>query len=74
MNRSRKLSLLFGILAVLLSDVMCAVIASHFTAQCWGIRYAGYSAPPTVAFLYAIPFIPATGICAFLAWKTHRSK
>ena len=33
----------------------------------YGIRYLGYSAPASVAFLYAIPFMAGIIICAALA-------
>ena len=38
----KKLSVLFGALAVLLSDVMCAVVAYNYCNLLWGGRYAGY--------------------------------
>lgn len=52
----KQLSTVFGILAVLLSDVMCAVTAYGYCNLLWGGRYAGYSAPPSTAFAYAVPF------------------
>ena len=45
----KKLSYLFGALAVLLSQVMCAVVAYGYCDMLWGIRYACYSAPASVA-------------------------
>ena len=50
------LSVIFGALAVLLSDIMCAVIAYNYCDLLWGGRYAGYSAPASTAFVYAIPY------------------
>ena len=41
----KTISNLFLILAVLLSDVMCAVVAYNYCDMMWGIKYAGYSAP-----------------------------
>ena len=41
----KALSVVFGILAVLLSDLMCAVAAYRYCDMLWGIRYAGFSAP-----------------------------
>ena len=63
----KKLSWFFGILAVLLSDVMCARVAYNYCDIQWGIRYAGYSAPTYVAFVLGIPFAIAIGVCAILA-------
>ena len=52
----KKLSAVLWILAVLLSDIMCAVTAYNYCDLQWDGKYAGYSAPASIAFLYAIPF------------------
>ena len=59
----KSLSKVFMILAVLLSDVMCAVIAYNYCDMAWGIKYAGYSAPASTVFLAAIPFATAIIVC-----------
>ena len=63
----KTLSTVFWILAVLLSDVMCAVVAYHYCDTKWGIKYAGYSASPRAAFLLAIPFVIGIAVCVILA-------
>ena len=63
----KKLCTLFTILAVLLSEIMCAVVAYSYRGMLCGIAHQGFSAPATVAFLYAIPFIAAIALCAGLA-------
>ncbi len=63
----KTLSTVFWILAVLLSDVMCAVVAYNYCDMVWGIKYAGYSAPASAAFLTAIPFVIAIVVCIILA-------
>ncbi len=63
----KKLSTLFAALAVLLSDVMCAVVAYNYCELLWGAKYAGYSAPASTAFLYAVPYALAIAACAALA-------
>ena len=63
----KKLSAGFWILAVLLSDVMCAVVAFNYCDMLWGIKYAGYSAPADTAFIIAIPFAAAIAVCVALA-------
>ena len=60
-------SAVFRILAVLLSDVMCAVVAYNYCGMLWGIRYAGYSAPAWTAFLAAIPYAVGIVVCLVLA-------
>lgn len=63
----KALSAIFCAFAVLLSDVMCAVVAYNYCDMIWGIRYAGYSAPASVAFFTAIPFAIAIIVCIVLA-------
>ena len=58
----KKLSYLFTAFAILLSDVMCFVVAYNYRGMLCGIEHAGYSAPASTAFLYAIPF--AIGVIA----------
>ena len=59
----KTISNLFLILAVLLS----AVIAYNYCDMMWGIKYAGYSAPVSTAFLVAIPFAIAIVVCVVIA-------
>ena len=63
----KKLSILFAALAVLLSDVMCAVVAYNYCDLLWGAKYAGYGAPASTAFLYAVPYAVGIAACAVLA-------
>ena len=63
----KKLSVCFLVLAVLLSDLMCAVTAFRYCDMLWGIRYAGYSAPAGAAFLTAIPYAAGIALCLALA-------
>lgn len=52
----KKLSVLLIIIAVLLSDWMCAVVAYNYRGIKTASEY-GNSAPPSVAFVLAIPFL-----------------
>lgn len=52
----KKLSIVFGIFAIFLSDIMCAVVAYNYCDLLWGRQYAGYSAPASTAFVYVIPY------------------
>ncbi len=63
----KTLSAIFWILAVILSDVMCAVVAYNYCDMVWGIRYAGYSAPASTAFILAIPYGIGIAVCVILA-------
>ena len=62
-----RLSVVCWIAAVILSDVMCAVVAYNYCDLLWGGKYAGYSAPPETAFLLAVPFATGVIICIVLA-------
>jgi len=68
----KKLSTIFGVLAILLSDMMCAVVAYNYCKMQWGIKYAGYSAPANTAFLLVIPYAVGIGICIVLAGVLRR--
>ena len=68
----KKLCTLFTILAVFLSEIMCVVVAYSYREMFCGIAHQGFSAPATVAFLYAIPFIAAIVLCAGLAIHFRR--
>ncbi len=63
----KKLSVIFGLLAILLSDIMCAVVAYNYRDMLCGIEHAYYSAPVSTAFLLAIPYIIGIVICVVLA-------
>lgn len=63
----KALSCTFAVLAILLSDVMCAAVAFNYCDMLWGIRYASYSAPASTAFLLVIPYAAAIAVCAALA-------
>jgi hypothetical protein len=46
---------------------MCAVTAYDYCDMKWGIKYAGYSAPASAAFLTAIPYAAGILVCVLLA-------
>ena len=64
--------MVFGMLAILLSNIMCAVVAFNYRDMLCGIEHAGYSAPASTAFLYAIPFVVGIVVCAILAIKFRK--
>lgn len=61
----KTLSIFFQILAVLLSDVMCAAIAQSYYILRWG--RLPVSAPAWMAFLLGIPFLLGIAVCLILA-------
>lgn len=68
----KKLSILFVILAIVLSDIMCFVVAYNYRSMLCGIEHAGFSAPASIAFLYAIPFVVGIIVCIALAVRFRK--
>lgn len=63
----KKLSILFIVLALLLSHTMCAVIAYNYSYLSTCNLYTLCSAPVETAFIYAIPYGIGIIICIILA-------
>ena len=63
----KKISNIFIALAIILSHVMCAVVAYGYSNLQWGEKYAGYSTPANVAFLYVIPYGIGIIVCIVVA-------
>jgi len=72
MKKYKYLSYIFMILAILLSNVMCATVAYNYCNMQWGIQYCGYSAPASAAFLLIIPYAVGIAICVILAWVFYK--
>ncbi len=63
----KKISIIFWVLAIVLSDIMCAVVAYDYRDMICGIEHLGYSAPVGTAFLLVIPYVIGIVICIILA-------
>ena len=68
----KKLSYLFTALAIILSHVMCFVVAYNYRGMLCAIEHAGNSAPASIAFLSAIPFVVGIVVCVILAMKFRK--
>ena len=68
----KKSGLIFAVLGVLLSDIMCFVVAFNYRDMLCGIEHRGFSAPAEIAFLIAIPFVIAITLCFILAFLFYR--
>lgn len=64
----KKASCLFIAVAIVLSDIMCAVVAYSYRDMLCGIEHSGFSAPASTAFLSAIPFGIGIIICVIAAY------
>ena len=63
----KRLSILFIVFALLLSHLMCAVVAYNYSYLSTCSYYTLCSAPTFVTFLYAIPYGIGIIICIILA-------
>ena len=68
----KKTSILFILIAVLLSDIMCFAVAYSYRGLLCGIEHQGFSAPASIAFLYAVPFLLGIVICIALAVRLNK--
>ncbi|MEY8518323.1 hypothetical protein AALC25_15745 [Lachnospiraceae bacterium 29-84] len=68
----KKWSYLFTALAVVLSDIMCFVVAYNYRGMHCGIEHRGFSAPASIVFLSAIPFLIGIIMCVVLVIRFHR--
>ena len=69
----KKISSVFGFLAILLTNVMVAVVAYNYGAMKVGVEYGGYSAPAHSVFLYAIPFLVGILACIVVAVRFKKN-
>lgn len=60
--------------SLILSDIMCFVTAYTYREMVCGIEHCGFTAPPIVAFFYAIPFLIGIVICIIIAIKLYKKK
>ena len=67
----KKLSIIFGLLAVLLSDIMCIVVTYNYCAL-GGVRYYLSAVPAYFAFVWVIPYAIGIIICIVLAFRFQR--
>lgn len=70
----KRLPLIFTALALILSHLMCIVVASNYTSMLCGIEHQGFSAPASTAFIYAVPFVVGIVICILLAFFFKKKK
>ncbi|MBR6634633.1 MAG: hypothetical protein IKL41_03290 [Clostridia bacterium] len=72
MIKMNRLHILFGAIAVLLSDIMCFVVAYNYRDMLCSIEHGGYSAPASMAFIYAVPFLIGIAVCVVLSIRFYK--
>lgn len=70
----KNLKFAFWGLSALLLLVMCIVVSFYYKKMKLGIKTEGYSAPASVAFLYAIPFSIVIVVCVIFAITIGRKR
>ena len=63
----KHLPKLFVVFAIVLTLMMCIVVAYNYGTLVWGGQYGGYSAPPETAFILTIPYLIGIAACVILA-------
>lgn len=72
MNKRKAVFRSFVVLSLLSTHVMCAVVAYNYCNLSWGMRYEGWSAGPSVAYITGLPFLLVAIVCAVAAVWIHR--
>ena len=77
MKKTKWLTVFFLVIVLILSHLMCVHVAYAYCDMLWGIKYAGYSAPASIAFLLSIPYligIAAAGVLSLVFRKKSKVK
>lgn len=68
----KKVSNLMFVAALVLSHLMCIVVAYNYRDMLCGIAHSCYSAPAWVAFLHVIPYGLGIIACVIIAYLLSR--
>ena len=71
---AKQHSILFGILTVFLLCIGSATVAYNYSRMQYAILYEGASAPASIAFLCAIPFLLAAAVTLFFTFIFYRKR
>ena len=63
MNKKEKVIKIIKIIAYLFSYMMVTVVAFNYGYMYYAVKFDGASAPPSVSFIFAVPFIIAILVC-----------
>lgn len=66
MSNKERIIKIIKIIAYLFSYMMVTVVAFNYGYMFYAIKFDGASAPPSVSFIFAIPFIAAILVCVVL--------
>ena len=63
MNNKERIIKTIKIIAYLFSYMMVTVVAFNYGYMYYAVKFDGASAPPSVSFIFAVPFIIAILVC-----------
>ena len=66
MNDKERIIKTIKIIAYLFSYMMVTVVAFNYGYMFYAVKFAGASAPPSISFIFAVPFIIAILVCVVL--------
>ena len=66
MNNKERIIKTIKIIAYLFSYMMVTVVAFKYGYMFYAVKFAAASAPPSVSFIFAVPFIIAILVCVVL--------
>ncbi|ASJ21941.1 hypothetical protein [Brachyspira hampsonii] len=66
MSNKERIIKTIKIIAYLFSYMMVTVVAFNYGYMFYAVKFDGASAPPSVSFIFAIPFIAAIFLCAII--------
>lgn len=66
MNNKERIIKTIKIIAYLFSYMMVTVVAFNYGYMYYAVKFDGASVPPSVSFIFAVPFIIAILVCVLL--------
>ena len=66
MSNKERIIKTIRIIAYLFSYMMVTVVAFNYGYMFYAVKFDGASAPPSVSFIFAIPFIAAILVCIII--------
>ncbi|WP_295161882.1 hypothetical protein [uncultured Brachyspira sp.] len=66
MNVKEKIIKIVKLIGYIFSYMMVAVVAFNYGYMFYAIKFDGFSAPASVSFIFAVPFLIAISICIII--------
>ena len=66
MSNKERIIKIIKLIAYLFSYMMVTVVAFNYGYMLYAVKFDGASAPPSVSFIFAIPFILAILVCIII--------